>query len=188
MGRSFNSKTERIGTMKAARLGCRVPTFALLAFALSCPTSSAAGPEENVIGQLRIFEGHTDLARCLAVSQDSRYLLSGGHDRSLRLWDLGNGKTIWRAEGPHQLVRAVALSPNGKEAMSVGQEGFLCHWDAKTGKALREPTPMGTPITSVVYSADGKRALLGLDDQTLRLWDVGNWKELRRFTGHSSFV
>src|SRR5262249_25343836 len=186
---NIDSKTERIRPMNAARLDLRVLMFALLGTACSCLTGLAAGPEEDTIGLLRVFEGHTELARCLAVSRDGHYVLSGGHDRMLRLWDVRSGKELWQRVGHSSIVRCVALAPDGKTVLSGEQMGLLGQSDVKTGKPLRELTALGgNSINSIVFSADGKRALLGLDDQTLRLWDVEHWKELKRFTGHTSYV
>src|SRR5262245_33773933 len=98
-----------------------------------------AGPAEDLVGPLRRLEGHTDLARCLAVSCDGRFLISGGHDRSLRLWDARSGKQLWQTAAHGDVVRSVAFSPDGKHVMSSGQDGLVSVWDAGTGKALRLP-------------------------------------------------
>src|SRR5262245_44151459 len=135
-----------------------------------------AGPADQLVGELRRFEGHTDLARCLAVSRDGRLVLSGGHDKTLRLWDLNSGKQIWQTTAHRDIVRGVALPPDGKRALSSGQDGLVYLWDATNGKAIRPPIRFTTPATSVAFSPDGKQCLVGLDNNLLSLWDLDNWK------------
>ncbi|SHN43318.1 serine/threonine-protein kinase [Cryptosporangium aurantiacum] len=38
--------------------------------------------------RLRTLDGHTDTVRTLSLSRDDRYVLSGGKDRTVRLWEL----------------------------------------------------------------------------------------------------
>src|SRR5262249_12475796 len=139
---------------------------------LGPPASGAAGPAEDAVGQLRRLEGHTDLARCLAVSHDGRFILSGGHDKTLRLWDANTGKQIWQLVAHRDVLRSVAFSPDGKRALSSGQDGAVHLWDIETGRALRRAAQFGTPVPSLAFSPDGKRALIGLDNNTLQLWDI----------------
>ncbi|HZV00839.1 MAG TPA: WD40 repeat domain-containing protein [Planctomycetota bacterium] len=60
-----------------------------------------------------VLTGHTDTVRCLAYSADGKTLVSGGSDKTIRVWDAAEGTlkaTITCAEK----VNAVALSPDGK--------------------------------------------------------------------------
>ncbi|MFE7722098.1 TIR domain-containing protein [Nocardia rhizosphaerihabitans] len=40
------------------------------------------------------MEGHTEMVRSLAISADSRYIVSGSSDQTLRFWDLADGSAI----------------------------------------------------------------------------------------------
>jgi WD40 repeat protein len=147
-----------------------------------------AAPVEEKVGEIRRFEGHTDLARCVAVSPDGKLALSGGHDKTIRLWDLQTGKPVWSVTAHNGDVRSVAFSPDGKQALSSGQDGALAQWDIKTGKVVRRPTYFRTPVPGAAFSPDGKFALVGLDNQTLQLWDLMNRRSVRDFKGHTSYV
>ena len=46
--------------------------------------------------QTRWLVGHTNYVQALALSPDGRWLVSGGWDKLLRLWDLSTGKVITR--------------------------------------------------------------------------------------------
>jgi hypothetical protein len=43
---------------------------------------------------IRVLKGHMARIRCLDWSRDSRRIVSGGNDKTIRLWDVESGKTL----------------------------------------------------------------------------------------------
>ena len=58
--------------------------------------------------------------RALAVSKDGARLLSGGEDRTVKLWALAAGKLVYSFTGHTDAVAAVAFTPDGRGAVSGG--------------------------------------------------------------------
>lgn len=84
--------------------------------------------------EVRSFEGHDHLVHGLAVTDDSKYLLSGSSDGTARLWEVATGREVQRFEVPHKRIYNVAISPDGKQVLTGSTDGAVRLWDAQTGK------------------------------------------------------
>jgi WD40 repeat protein len=63
--------------------------------------------------------GHHGAVLAACFSPDGRYLLTGGQDRAVRLWDLGTGRCLWTMAAGDSPVRAVRFSPDGAFALTT---------------------------------------------------------------------
>jgi WD40 repeat protein len=64
----------------------------------------------------------------IALSPDGRRALSGGFDRTMRLWDVETGKQLGLFRGHTDLVYDVAFSPDGQKALSSSFDMSLRLW------------------------------------------------------------
>lgn len=134
------------------------------------------------------FTGHTNAVRSIALTADGRLALTGGDDRTLRLWEVASGREVGRLAGHRGQVTSVALSPDGRLAISADRDQSLRLWDVARGRELRSWTGPRGPILSVALSPDSRTILTGHFDTTVRLWEIATGKELRRFSGHRQMV
>ena len=155
--------------------------------------------------------GHEDWIWSVAFSPDGRRALSGSADKTMRHWDLSNGKELRRFSGHTQTVTCVALSADGKRALSGSADESVRFWNADNGQQVRKFTTHTGPVYCVCFSRKGQYALSAGADKTLRLWDLTenptpnrnryeydmygqmvqqeeSVKEVRQFVGHSGAI
>jgi eukaryotic-like serine/threonine-protein kinase len=166
------------------------------------PTAPAAAV--TVVREHRRFEGHKDVVRCVALSPDGRWALSGSgrpgvpdpaEDCTLRLWDVASGRqehgfvvNEQRPRFPEEVV-AVAFTPAGGEVLAVSKSSLL-RWDLAT----KQPSP-GFPhrpdddvFRTAAISTDGRRALTSPQDGNLSLWDLERGQRLARLQAHDEAI
>ncbi len=137
--------------------------------------------------ELRSLSGHRECVHAVALAPDGRRAVSGGKDRTLRLWDVETGRELRTFPEQPQEVRAVAFAPDGRRLLSASGAGLRL-WDAERGEELARWSGHSDAVKALAFSPDGTRAVSGGDDRTVRVWDVQSGRELLRFTRHSGGV
>ena len=135
-----------------------------------------------------ILEGHTHWVLSVYIGTDNRSALSGGEDKTLRLWDLITGTCLRSFVGHTGPVYSVCLSADGRFALSGSGDRTIRLWDVPTGNCLRAFIGHTDAVWSVVLSVEGKFLLSGSSDKTLRLWELDTGRCLRVFKGHTELV
>ncbi len=143
--------------------------------------AAAGGPLEMIIG------GHPAQITALAVTCDSRYLITGSKDIYIRIFDLQSGMIhhSWAAGGR---TRTLALTSDNQYLISGTESGKVFVWDLpsrirkkETGNPLYSlngpPRASHTPISTA-----RNRFLVDVSEtRAIRIWDLQNgalWKEI----------
>ena len=114
-------------------------------------------------------------------------IASGGHDKTVNIWDAATGLCMRNLTGHTDQVMSVAYSPDdGKHIVSGSEDKTLKIWDAATGKCARTLTGHSDAVYSAVYSPDSKHIASGSDDRTVKIWDAATGTCTRNLTGHRS--
>jgi WD40 repeat protein len=138
-------------------------------------------------GYFRTFTGHSSVVTSVAFSPDSNRILSGSHDRTIKLWDVRTRALLRTADEKHRdSVASITVFRDGKRALSRNPPDAIKLWDLDTGAVVRT---FGTSpfLGSVAVSPDGSQVLSSAKEGTLTLWDVATGVQVRTF-GYSGVI
>ncbi|KAE9398789.1 WD40 repeat-like protein [Gymnopus androsaceus JB14] len=122
------------------------------------------------------LEGHTGYVNSVAYSPDGKQIVSGSHDKTVRIWSADTCMPIGEPLYGHtSYVNSVACSPDGTQIVSGSHDNTVRIWSADTG------LPIDIPFTihidrppSGVYSPHAKYIVdegwIKLPDGQLIFW------------------
>eukprot|EP00742_Colponemidia_sp_Colp-10_P011218 GILJ01012434.1.p1 GENE.GILJ01012434.1~~GILJ01012434.1.p1 ORF type:complete len:300 (+),score=22.48 GILJ01012434.1:74-973(+) len=117
--------------------------------------------------------GHQGPVSVVRFNRDGAYCMSGGHDKTLKLWNPHRGGLIKTYTGSHnhEILDVAIAMDNGRFA-SVGGDKTVYIWDVSSGKNIRKFTGHDGRINAVKWNSDCTVLVTGSHDTTLRAWDV----------------
>src|SRR5439155_10440236 len=86
------------------------------------------------------FPDREHQATALRFSPDGRWLLAGGDDMRVRLWEVATAQRLRDFDGHERTVRNVAFAPDGKTAFSCAGDGLAFTWNLRPG-AIHKQSP-----------------------------------------------
>lgn len=125
-----------------------------------------------------VLEGHEQPVVALATVREGRFVVSGSHDASVRLWDLTRRGCVSVLTGHTGPVTSVGLASDGARVVSGSADQTVRVWDPETGKNTATMKGHTDWVVTVAVAPDGRTALSGGADKIVRLWDLSTGKEL----------
>ena len=87
---------------------------------------------------IRTLEGHTDQITALMYIKEKNILASGCRDKTIKLWDVKEGKLIKTLEGHTSGVEALAYMKESDYLASSSMDKTIIIWDMKDKTLLDE--------------------------------------------------
>jgi WD40 repeat protein len=146
------------------------------------------------VGTLRLLDnvaptqGHNGEVFSCAYSADGGFVLSGGWDGYLRLWDSSSGAPLACLPASPKPLSACAFHPDGKQWLSGSMEGLLTFWDGVSHQSLFSFVAHTRPISAITFAPEGEVVATASWDRLITLRKVGREREGRNLSGHLDIV
>ena len=137
---------------------------------------------------MRVISGHQGWVRCLAVDPMNKFFVSGSNDRTIKFWDLIEGKLKVTLTGHINTVRGLVLSNRHPYLFSCGEDKKVLCWDLEQNKVVRHYHGHLSGIYSIALHPELDVLVTGGRDATARVWDMRTKAQVHVLGGHSGTV
>ena len=110
------------------------------------------------------------------LNADGRYLISGGSDGKLKLWDWEVGALLKTYRGHSQDVIDASFSNDGAFMGSCGGERGAYIWDVQRDHPIRTLRGHQSRINCIKWSSDDQLLVTASHDSTAKIWDIRSTK------------
>ncbi|ORY36987.1 WD40 repeat-like protein [Rhizoclosmatium globosum] len=132
--------------------------------------------------------GHSSMVRSVAFSPDSRTVVSGSEDQTVKLWSVETGECVKTLAGHSLSVRSVAFSPDSRTVVSGSEDQTVKVWSVETGECVKTLAGHSLSVRSVAFSPNSRTVVSGSEDQTVKVWSVETGECVKTLAGHSLSV
>jgi WD40 repeat protein len=137
------------------------------------------------------LKGHTGDVESVVTLWDNARALSGGLDKTLRLWDIASGtclKTIRCGTDATADVLSSAVDRVRNRALSGHRDGRIQLWNLETGDYLMTLYGHSASVNSIQITPDGCFAISGSNDETVKVWNLETGACFGTLEGHQDRV
>lgn len=113
-------------------------------------------------------------------------VVTGGADRTLRVWNLGCGECVRVMEGHTHSVKCMTLIEKSRVASGSGDKSIKI-WDITTGACMRTLNGHTFTVLALV-TLDKTRLVSGSADRTIKVWDTAKELCVKTLLGHTDYV
>jgi WD40 repeat protein len=131
-------------------------------------------------GILNSFLGHPDYGGSAAFDSQAGWLVMGGRDGTLKIWDAFERVSLATLTAQGSSISALAFSPDGARVASGGFDRRVRVWDWASGSLLREWAVGEADISQLAFASDNTLIAAGLSSG-VRVWSPESGDEVANF-------
>jgi WD40 repeat protein/uncharacterized caspase-like protein len=131
--------------------------------------------------------GHSDGVSALCYSPDGKYLVSGGGDNTIKIWDMSNGLLLRTLIGHKQPIKSVAVSKDSKRIASGSEDNSIKIWELSTGNLLHTLKGHKEDVERVCYNNTGL-LMASAGEKEIKIWNASTGVLIKTITGHTEDI
>lgn len=120
------------------------------------------------------LKGHLGSIECIGVFGNGIHVVSGSHDKTLRIWNVEAGMCEKILAGHRKCVQCLKLFDNDKQIVSGSRDKTLKVWSVDTGLCMYTLTGHSNVILSCAVTNNGNTIVSSSKDKTTRVWTLCN--------------
>ncbi|XP_055389693.1 katanin p80 WD40 repeat-containing subunit B1 [Condylostylus longicornis] len=139
----------------------------------------------------KIYEikAHNGKVTCLDLGETGRVLVTGGQDRNVNLWAIGESECFMSLPGHNGTIDCVKFAYNDDFVYSADDIGIIRRWDLNAQTICSTLNGHMKSVRTLDFNPSGEYVVSGSNDTTVRLWDVRNQNRcMKTYRGHIANV
>ncbi|MEG3938946.1 MULTISPECIES: WD40 repeat domain-containing protein [unclassified Microcoleus] len=126
----------------------------------------------------RTLEGHPTVS-AIAIGADGQTLVSGGQDRTIKVWELQTGKLKKTLRSDSGAINDLAIAPDGKTVVSGSGDRLVRIWDITSDRPPQILKGHSGSVLHLRIASDGKTVISVADgiDREIKVWDIATGKQ-----------
>src|SRR5262249_4288948 len=109
---------------------------------------------------------------------DGKYLVSGGRDRRVIVWDVAAKTVLKELVGHGNALNSVKFAPTGNIVASGGGDNEILVWDITRPDPLIARLGVKGGVNRLAFNAAGTVLAVGSDARYISMWSVGDWEKI----------
>lgn len=144
------------------------------------------GSQKSEVPCVAVLNDHGKDVYAVQFHAAGNALVTGGYDRSIRLYDVETQTVLKVLDGHRSAVSSVTFNALGNLVISGGKDSTIRFWDVISGLCVQTLNSHFGEITSVEADQSGSVLLSSSKDNSNRLWDLRTSRATHRFKGHQN--
>jgi len=121
---------------------------------------------------LATIAAHNNWVRSCHMSPDTKVLLSGSDDTTIKLWDSTTCEEIARLTDHTGMINSVRFHPDGSCIASGATDKTIKIWDARSQRLLQHYDAHVKAVNSINFHPTGNYLISSSQDSTVKIWDL----------------
>ncbi|XP_017964543.1 katanin p80 WD40 repeat-containing subunit B1 [Drosophila navojoa] len=143
----------------------------------------------NLVAKIYDIKAHDGKVTSLDLGETGRVLVTGGEDRNVNLWAIGQDECFMSLTGHNRSIECVRFAYKDNFVYSADDIGIIRRWDLNAQKIYSTLNGHMKSVRTLDFNPSGEYVVSGSNDTTVRLWDVQNENKcIKVCKGHISHV